>query len=151
MRIFMYVSLVFLGLSFCSCEKQTEKDRELILQYIEDNNLDATETDDGLFYVIEVEGGGASPNLNDEVEVHYEGFLLDGTKFDSSIDRNQTATFPLLGVIQGWQLGLPFLKEGGRGKLLIPSYLGYGRQGSSSGSVPPNSVMVFDIQLFDVL
>jgi FKBP-type peptidyl-prolyl cis-trans isomerase FkpA len=151
MRVTLFLTVLIGLFGLTSCEKQTEKDRELILEYIAENNLDATETEEGLFYVIEVEGTGASPSLTDEVEVHYEGFFLNGDKFDSSIDRAQTATFPLLGVIMGWQLGLPFFKEGGRGKLLVPSHLGYGRQGTASGSIPPNSVLVFDIQLFDVL
>ena len=133
---------------FASCKDQTEQDEELILQYIADNNLDAIAGSEGLYYVIDSVGAGAQPVLADEVKVDYEGFLLDGTKFDSSIDRGEAATFPLQGVIRGWQIGIPYFREGGGGKLLIPSELGYGKNGT--GSIPKNAVLVFNVDLIEV-
>ncbi|WBM73344.1 FKBP-type peptidyl-prolyl cis-trans isomerase [Saprospira grandis] len=147
---YKFFILCLLALPFLtSCEKQSEKDREKILNYIEDNNLNAQEGEDGLFYVIEVEGTGDTASIADDVKVHYEGFLLNGDKFDSSIDRGTPATFPLANVIKGWQLGIPKFKEGGSGKLLIPSALGYGATGTSS--IPANSVLIFDVEVIEVL
>jgi FKBP-type peptidyl-prolyl cis-trans isomerase FkpA len=143
------ILLVILSLLTISCSKQEEKDRELILKYISDNSLNAVEGPEGLFYVIETEGSGANPITSSTVTVHYEGFLLNGDKFDSSIDRGQPATFPLTAVIRGWQLGIPRLKEGGKGKLLIPSSLGYGRSGSGN-SIPANAVLIFNVELLNV-
>ncbi len=130
-----------------SCEKQEDKDREIILKYIADNNLDATEGPEGLFYVIERVGTGNNPNINSYVTVDYEGFLVNGQKFDSSLDRGQPSSFTLGAVIRGWQLGVPFIKSGGKGKLIIPSTLGYGPDGAGNGAIPPNSVLIFNIDL----
>jgi len=128
----------------CNKEDQAEIDRNLILQYIADNNLTAEEDPSGLFYVIDVPGGSEMPTINDEVTVTYRGELLDGTLFDKTPD-GDNITFPLTGVIRGWQIGIPKFGRGGSGKLLIPSGLGYGTQ--SSGVIPSNSVLVFDINL----
>jgi len=125
-------------------------DEELILQYIDDNNLNAEEGPEGLYIVRDVEGTGASPTLNDVVVVDYEGFLLDGTKFDSSIDRGTPAEFPLSGLIRGWQLGIPLLKEGGRATLILPSALAYGNNPPPGSPIPVNAVLVFDIELIEV-
>lgn len=130
------------------CERQFEKDEEAILEYLEANNLTAERTDEGVYYIIEVEGTGDNPTINDEVEVHYEGYFLDGTVFDSSIERNEKITFPLRNVIVGWQIGIPLLKEGGKGKFLIPSIHAYGSSGR--GSIPGNSVLIFDVELFEI-
>ena len=139
--------LLLLAILTVSCRKQEEKDREKILKYIADNNLNAVEGPEGLFYVMETVGTGANPATSNTVTVHYEGFLLNGDKFDSSRDRAQTATFPLTQVIRGWQIGIPLFKTGGRGKLILPSSLGYGAQGSGN-SIPPNAVLIFDVELF---
>ncbi len=130
-----------------SCEKQEDKDREIILKYIADNNLNATEGPEGLFYVIERVGTGNNPNINSYVTVDYEGFLVNGQKFDSSLDRGQPSSFTLGAVIRGWQLGVPFIKSGGKGKLIIPSTLGYGPDAAGNGAIPPNSVLIFNIDL----
>ena len=95
---------------------------------------------------MEREGTGANPITSSRVTVHYEGFLLNGDKFDSSIDRGQPSTFPLTSVIRGWQIGIPLFKAGGKGKLILPSGLAYGRQGAGN-SIPPNSVLVFGVEL----
>ena len=142
--------LVGVALCFTACKKQSEKDEELILEYISENNLDALSTSEGLYYIINEEGTGDRPAVTDEVIADYEGYLLDGSVFDSSYERGQPSTFPLSGVILGWQIGIPFFKEGGSGKLIIPSELGYGDR-SPSSKIPKNSVLVFDIELIEVL
>jgi len=147
--MFKYLSFlmgIILLLSACEPDRtQFELDEDAIKAYIEENNLDATRHDSGLYYVIEQPGTGTiMPNLASQVTVRYRGYFLDGTTFDQT-QGNDTATFPLNGVIQGWQIGIPLFKKGGEGILLIPSSLAYGRFGR--GPVPPNTVLVFDIEL----
>lgn len=140
--------LTLCGWVFISCNRD-RIDRNDIEDYLEENGLTAEVTADGIYYIIEEEGTGARPEITDSVTVHYRGYLLDGTQFDSSYDRNARFTTSLLRVIPGWTLGIPVFREGGRGTLLIPSELGYGRSGQ--GSIPGNSVLIFDIELFDVI
>jgi len=128
---------------------QAHYERDQILQYIEENGLEAESLPEGLFYVIEEEGTGGSPTVSSVVEVDYEGFLLDGTKFDSSIDRGQSAVFLLGDLIQGWQLGIPLLQKGGKGIFILPSSLGYGSNPPAGSVIPPNAVLVFEITLID--
>ncbi len=124
-------------------EAQTEAD---IIQYLEDNNLNATRSDSGLYYVINNEGTGERPTSNSNVTVAYKGYLLDGTVFDQS-DSNGIS-IGLNQVIAGWTEGIQLFKEGGEGILLIPSNLGYGSNGS--GPIPGGAVLVFDIELISV-
>jgi peptidylprolyl isomerase len=100
----------------------------------------------GLKYIIEKEGEGEHPTPTNTVTIHYTGYLLDGTKFDSSVDKGQPATFPLPRLIKGWQEGLGLIGKGGKIKLIIPPDLGWGAQGV--GAIPPNAWTVFDIELF---
>lgn len=106
-------------------------------------------TASGLQYQVFREGNGQSPKATDTVECHYEGTLIDGTKFDSSYDRGQTATFPLNQVIAGWTEGLQLMKEGGKYRFFIPYELGYGERGAGA-SIPPFSTLVFDVELVSV-
>lgn len=106
-------------------------------------------TASGLQYQVLREGNGQSPKVTDTVECHYEGTLIDGTKFDSSYDRGQTATFPLNQVIAGWTEGLQLMKEGGKYRFFIPYELGYGERGAGA-SIPPFSTLVFDVELVSV-
>lgn len=106
-------------------------------------------TASGLQYQVLREGNGQSPKATDTVECHYEGTLIDGTKFDSSYDRGQTATFPLNQVIAGWTEGLQLMKEGGKYRFFIPYKLGYGERGAGA-SIPPFSTLVFDVELVSV-
>jgi FKBP-type peptidyl-prolyl cis-trans isomerase FkpA len=129
-----------------SPEEQLEKDIEIIKSYIADNNLAAESTSSGLHYVIEQPGSGASPTLSNTITIRYKGYYTNGNVFDQS--QPEGATFPLSNLIKGWQEGIPLFKEGGKGILLIPSALGYGPKGNSS--VPGNSVLIFDIELFEV-
>jgi peptidylprolyl isomerase len=108
-------------------------------------------TASGLMYVVEKEGTGAAPSgPNANVTVHYTGtLLLDGKKFDSSVDRGQPATFGLNQVIKGWTEGLQTMKEGGKTRFFIPSELGYGEMGYP-GVIPPRAWLVFDVELIKV-
>ncbi len=105
-------------------------------------------TASGLQYKHNVEGSGAQPDADDEVTVHYEGRLIDGTIFDSSIKRGEPATFGLNQVIPGWTEGLQLMKEGGKATLYIPQNLGYGAQ--DMGTIPAFSTLVFEVELIKV-
>ncbi len=107
-------------------------------------------TDSGLMYYIIEPGTGATPGgPTSRVEVHYTGYFLDGNKFDSSVDRGQTATFGLNQVIRGWTEGVGMMSEGEKRKLIIPGDLAYGRQGRPG--IPPNAMLVFDVELITVV
>lgn len=104
-------------------------------------------TASGLQYQVIKEGEGAHPTLKSKVVTHYTGTLRDGKVFDSSIERGQPATFPLNAVILGWQEGIQLMKKGSRYRLFVPAGLGYGE--NSPASIPPNSVLIFDVELID--
>ena len=103
----------------------------------------------GLQYKVLKEGNGNSPKATDKVVCHYEGMLIDGTMFDSSIQRGEPATFPLNGVIAGWTEGLQLMKEGAKYRFFIPYQLGYGERGAGA-SIPPFATLVFDVELIEV-
>lgn len=111
----------------------------------------ATVTESGLGYKMIIEGSGAQPTKGQTVSVHYTGKLTDGTKFDSSLDRNQPIEFELgTGrVIKGWDEGVALLKKGGKATFIIPSDLGYGERGAG-GVIPPNATLIFDVELIDI-
>lgn len=131
--------------------EQINSDVEVIEAYLSENDITAQSTDSGLRYVIDVEGSGDSPQAGDSVTVHYTGTLMDGTQFDSSVDKGTPFTFQLgMGqVIHGWDLGIELLKPGGKGTLYIPSPLAYGQRGSG-GVIPPNAVLKFDVELLEI-
>jgi FKBP-type peptidyl-prolyl cis-trans isomerase FkpA/FKBP-type peptidyl-prolyl cis-trans isomerase FklB len=106
-------------------------------------------TASGLQYLVTKEGTGKSPAAYSMVKVHYTGKLVDGTVFDSSVERGEPIEFPLNQVIPGWTEGLQLMKEGGKATLYIPSQLGYGQQGVP-GTIPPNSTLIFDVELIEV-
>jgi len=108
-------------------------------------------TDSGLKYVDLVAGTGREATAGNQVSVHYTGWLTNGKKFDSSVDRNEPFSFPLGSgrVIKGWDEGVAGMKVGGKRKLTIPSQLGYGARGAG-GVIPPNATLVFDVELLEV-
>ena len=107
-------------------------------------------TASGLQYKVLKEGTGKQPKATDKVRCHYEGFLIDGTVFDSSVQRGEPAVFPLDGVIVGWTEGLQLMREGGKYRFFIPYKLGYG-EGGAGASIPPFATLVFDVELLEVL
>ena len=119
-------------------------------KYLADNNITVKPTADSLFVVIIKDGSGPKPKKGDKVKVHYTGYLLDGTKFDSSVDRGQPFEFELGAgrVIKGWDEGIALLNKGTKAKLIFPSKLGYGSRGAG-GIIPPYSPLVFEVELID--
>jgi FKBP-type peptidyl-prolyl cis-trans isomerase len=114
--------------------------------------MTAITTESGLMYEEISEGTGDAAQAGKMVSVHYTGWLMDGTKFDSSKDRNDPFMFPLGAgnVIRGWDEGVQGMKEGGVRKLTIPSQLGYGERGAG-GVIPPNATLVFEVELLKIL
>lgn len=106
-------------------------------------------TDSGLQYEVLTEGDGGQPTVKDTVVVHYRGTLLDGTEFDSSYGRDAPATFPLEGIIKGWQEALQLMKTGGKWKVFIPSELAYGASGAG-GRIGPHETLIFEIELLEI-
>ncbi len=129
--------------------ERVKKDGEEYIEGFLDCNEEAVKTDSGLVYYSMKEGDGVSPEVADEVEVHYHGTLVDGTVFDSSVERGATIKFKLGQVIKGWQEGLAMMKEGGKATLVIPPELAYGDMGSG-GAVPPGATLKFEVELFKV-
>ena len=114
-------------------------------------NEDTVTTPSGLQYTELADGAGGAAQAGNNVSVHYTGWLTDGTKFDSSVDRNQPFQFPLGAgrVIAGWDEGVCGMKVGGKRKLTIPSDLGYGPTGAG-GVIPPNATLVFEVELLEI-
>lgn len=108
-----------------------------------------TVTETGIQYEVITAGDGAQPAATDTVTVHYQGSLIDGTVFDSSVQRGEPATFPVNGVIPGWQEVLPMMKAGSKWRVFIPSELAYGERGAGN-AIPPHSALVFDIELISI-
>ncbi len=104
----------------------------------------------GLLYQVLNEGSGKKPTAADTVECHYEGRLIDGTVFDSSYKRGESATFPLNGVIAGWTEGVQLMSEGAKYRFFIPYQLAYGERGAGQ-AIPPFAALVFDVELIKVL
>jgi FKBP-type peptidyl-prolyl cis-trans isomerase len=120
-------------------------------KFLEENALNKSiyTTKSGLQYKIIKKGNGKKPKATDKVRVHYTGTLLDGTKFDSSVDRGEPMEFPLNAVIPGWTEGLQLMDEGSKYILYIPYNLGYGEQ--PVGSIPPGSTLIFEVELLKIL
>ena len=103
----------------------------------------------GLQYMVLKEGNGNKPKATDTVKCHYEGFLIDGTVFDSSVERGEPAEFALNQVIAGWTEGLQLMQEGAKYRFFIPYILGYG-EGGAGASIPPFAPLIFDVELLEV-
>ena len=123
-----------------------KKNIEHITKFLEEK---LEKTASGLEYKVIKEGAGEKPKATDKVTVHYTGYLTDGSKFDSSVDRGQPATFGLNQVIKGWTEGVQLMTIGSKYRFKIPPELGYGAAGAG-GSIPPNAVLVFDIELISI-
>lgn len=108
-------------------------------------------TPSGLQYEVLTEGDGPRPEANDQVEVHYTGKLIDGTVFDSSVDRGMPATFGVTQVIPGWVEALQLMKVGSKWRLFIPSNLAYGPNGAPGSPIGPNATLIFDVELLKVI
>lgn len=151
-------------------EMSPEEAQKVINEYLEDLQKKAAETanaeakafldenaskegvkvtESGLQYKVLKEGDGAQPCAEDEVTVHYTGKLLNGTVFDSSVNRGEPATFPLNRVIPGWTEGVQLMKEGAKYEFFIPSDLAYGPQGIPN-VIPPHSTLIFEVELIKV-
>ena len=104
----------------------------------------------GLQYQVLKEGNGKKPSAKDSVKCHYEGFLIDGTVFDSSVQRGEPAVFGLQQVIAGWTEGLQLMQEGAKYRFFIPYRLGYG-EGRAGNSIPPFAALIFDVELIQVV
>lgn len=128
---------------------RVKQDGADFIKHFLDCNEEATQTDSGLVYCPMKEGEGASPSLQSTVEVHYHGTLTDGTVFDSSVERGQTISFPLGGVIKGWQEGLQLMKEGEKATLICPPDIAYGDAGSGE-VIPPGATLKFGEFLFSI-
>jgi FKBP-type peptidyl-prolyl cis-trans isomerase len=108
-------------------------------------------TESGLQYEMLNAGKGASPTAEDVVKVHYHGTLIDGTVFDSSVERNEPVSFPLNGVIPGWIEGLQMMKVGEKARFVIPADLAYGPAGTGPNSpIGPNETLIFEVELFEI-
>ena len=126
--------------------------REVGEKYLEENakKEGVVTLPSGLQYKVLREGNGRKPKATDQVKCHYEGMLVDGTLFDSSLQRGEPATFPLNGVIAGWTEGLQLMQEGAKYRFFIPYHLGYGERGAGA-QIPPFAALVFDVELIEVL
>ena len=108
-----------------------------------------TTTASGLQYEVINTGAGVSPGPTEKVKVHYHGTLVDGTVFDSSVQRGEPISFPVNGVIQGWQEALQLMKVGDKWRVVIPSELGYGARGAGA-KIPPHSTLIFEVELLGI-
>lgn len=133
-------------------ESEAIKNMEDGYMFLSDNinNEGVNETESGLQYIILKEGYGGFPSIDDEVKCHYHGTLLDGTVFDSSLERRQPAVFPVNGVIQGWIEALQMMPVGAKWRLFIPSELAYGDQGAG-GLIGPNATLIFEVELLEIV
>jgi len=132
--------------------KQQTENRAKASAYLAENAAKpgVTTLPDSLQYTVVKEGTGAIPKPTDTVRVHYTGYFVDGTEFDSSYKRNQPAEFTVNGVIPGWSKVLSLMKVGSKWKIVIPPALAYGEMGNPP-TIPPNSLLIFDIELLEIV
>ncbi|MCX6761142.1 MAG: FKBP-type peptidyl-prolyl cis-trans isomerase [Candidatus Nealsonbacteria bacterium] len=139
-------------------KNQTKKNKDIVVpkeeavQKEEETQINNIKTINGMKVETLKQGSGNESKNGDTVSVHYTGTLEDGTKFDSSVDRNQPFSFTLGAgrVIEGWDLGVLGMKIGEKRKLTIPSELGYGSTGTPGGLIPPNATLIFEVELLGI-
>lgn len=134
-----------------AAEKAKDEEQVILDKYLEDNNITTKPTESGLIFISTKKGNGKKPQKGDAVKVHYTGYLLDGTKFDSSVDRGKPFEFPLGEgrVIPGWDEGIAMLNVGGKATLIIPSTIAYGARGAG-GMIPAYATLKFDVELLGI-
>ncbi|GHU58003.1 peptidyl-prolyl cis-trans isomerase [Bacteroidia bacterium] len=133
-------------------EKKSELNKQAGEEFLRISKLKAgvTELPSGLQYEVLKQGDGPKPTINDQVKCHYHGTLINGTVFDSSVERGQPATFGVSQVIPGWIEALQLMNVGSKWRLFIPSGLAYGLQGAGE-LIGPNSTLIFDVELLDIV
>ena len=146
---YLILTIIIAGLMSAGCSKEptTEDDKALIEKYLQDNNLTASVIDRDVYIIINEPGGEAKPQITNDVSVFYKGYYLDGTKFDGTQEGGSPARFALSNVIEGWQIGIRKFGKGGKGTVIIPSRLGYGK--NPPFGVRANAVLLFDVELVD--
>lgn len=138
---------------FEEMQKQSQQEKkDAQKKFFEQNVLkeEVQEEPSGLQYEILKEGEGQSPKIDSTVKVHYHGTFLDGRVFDSSVQREKPVTFPVNGVIKGWQEALQKMKPGSKWKLYVPSDLAYGERGAGN-AIPPHTPLIFEVELLEVV
>lgn len=142
-----YINQYFNGLKDMEAQENLKKGQD----YLEKNkqNEGVVELPSGLQYKVIANGEGAKPTINDKVECHYEGKLIDGTIFDSSYERGESIDFPLNGVIPGWTEALQLMSVGSKWTLYIPAHLAYGERGAG-GVIGPNETLIFEVELLGI-
>ena len=135
-----------------SASQQGDANLEAGLAFLAENKSKEgiTELPSGLQYSVLKEGDGEIPTSTDQVKCHYHGTLIDGTVFDSSVERKEPAVFPVNGVIQGWVEALQIMSVGSKWRLFIPSELAYGPRGAG-GAIGPNAALIFDVELLEIV
>lgn len=133
-------------------QMMTEQEKQQIELYLANNQIEEIPTESGLYYIETKKGRGTHPIAGQTCVVHYTGKLLDGTVFDSSLERGEPFSFRLGAgeVIKGWDEGLALMKKGGKAQLIVPSAIGYGDRGAGS-MIPPYSPLLFEVELIDIL
>ena len=146
-----FLNTYFMNLQKSKMEKDRVEADSKEQAYLDENakREEVSTTASGLQYEVLVPAEGPKPLATDEVKVHYTGTLLDGTVFDSSVERGEPVTFPLNRVIPGWTEGVQLMSVGSKYKFYIPYALGYGEQGAG-GSIPPFSTLIFEVELLEI-
>lgn len=143
MKHLFFILLTSLLVIACGDDPSLDEDKATIEAYLVQNGLQADVTLEGVFYIIDNPGSSEMPSITSNVTVNYKGYYLDGEVFDE----NDNISFPLSGVIRGWQIGIPVFGKGGSGMLIIPSELAYGSNPPSG--IRNNAILAFDIDLID--